>query len=824
MRTGPSETDERKHFSPRTDVAPGEAAEHVPEARQPAELPSTVGRQRSAHIRAHVRRLGHGLLDALETEWDHATPFLFAPVFLGIGALAYFNAAAEPAWTPLLLGFAAVALCARLARARPAALRTFAAALLVVAGMLAGKVETWRADTRMLGSAVTSTLTGTVAAIERQQAGRARLVIDIEATERPKLKYAPDRVRLVARVLPPGLAPGARITGRARLIPPSGPMRPRGYDFSFHNYFDGLGAVGFHLGAPAVLPPATGASVFRPAIWLEQARDALSQRIRDRAGGGPAGEVAAALVTGAKQGIPESVNEALRRTGLAHILSISGLHMALVAGTAIAVLRLGFALFPGFASRHPVRKFAAGAALVVAFAYLFVSGAGIATQRSFIMLAVMLVALLLDRPAITMRNLAIAATVIIAWHPHEVAGPSFQMSFAATAALIAVYAAWSARRARRAAEPDAPTGRRRAGPVATALRHALALAVTSLVAGSATAIFGIWHFQRVAPLGLLANLAAMPLVSTLVIPSALLGVVLLPFDLDGPAFRLMGWAIDLVLGLAGWFSERSPADGVGAIPVTSLVAATLGLLLATLPVTRLRWLGAPFFLAAVLFVAGRDAPDVLIAEDGRLVAVTRSDGGLSVNRTRPRAFTLEIWMKSVAADAYFGPVKRKDAIAAFSGAGQEPERFICDTTLCIARLASGAVVAHAATDDAARQVCRLADLIVVADATGRDKPCAGAQSGNDALSTPLAINARQLARYGATAVKLRSADGSERGTSGRRFVATARHAVSTPWRPWHAHRAFSREARGLRPYRRKTAPTARAKAASDSGKSDGAGQ
>lgn len=802
MGAGPTETDERVHFSPRTDFAPGETVDLAPVAEVAKDRPK-AGR-RTVKIRAPIRRFGRVVLAALETERDYATPFLFAPVFLGVGALVYFNAEAEPGWTPLLLGLAVLALCAWLGRARPVAFAVFAATLLVVTGMLVGKVETWRAGTKMLGSAVASTLTGTVAAIERQPAGRARLVIDIEATERPRLRYAPDRVRIVARNMPPGLAPGARITGRARLIPPSGPMRPWGYDFSFHNYFNGLGAVGFFLGALVVLPPAGRAATFRPAIWLQQARDALSKRVRRQAGGGRAGEIAAALVTGAKRGIPEEVNEALRRTGLAHILSISGLHMALVAGTVLAVLRLAFALFPGFASRHPVRKYAAGAALVTAFAYLFISGAGIATQRSFIMLAVMLVALLLDRPAITMRNLAIAAIAIIAWHPHEVAGPSFQMSFAATAALIAVYAAWSARRARRAAKPEA--ARHGAGPARTVLRYAVALAVTSLVAGSATAIYGVWHFQRIAPLGLLANLAAMPLVSALVMPSALLGVVLVPFGLDGPAFRLMGWSIELVLVVAGWFSERSPLDGVGAIPVSSLVVATLGLLLATLPVTGLRWLGVPFFLAAALLAINRDMPDVLVAEDGKMVAVTLSDGGLALNRSRPRAFTLEIWMKSVAAETHLGPVKHDDAVAALVGGNIEPERFVCDKTLCLARLASGAVVAHAATDREALRVCRLAHLIVVAGATGRDNPCIAPRSG--APSMPLVINARKLAHHGAAAVRLRPVEDGGR-TAGeadaKRFIATAEHAVTKPWRPWHIHRAFSREARGLQPYRRKAA-------------------
>ena len=179
------------------------------------------------------------------------------------------------------------------------------------------------------------------------------------------------------------------------------------------------------------------------------------------------GEIAAALVAGVRAGIPEDVNEALRRTGLAHILSISGLHMALVAATIMAVLRFGFAFFPDFASRHPVKKYAASAALVALAVYLFISGSAVAAERSFIMIGVMLTAMLFDRAALTMRNLAISAIAIIAVSPHEVAGPSFQMSFAATAALIGAYACV-------VATPARPAGARpaRPGPRADAWRAA----------------------------------------------------------------------------------------------------------------------------------------------------------------------------------------------------------------------------------------------------------------------------------------------------------------------------------------------------------------
>ncbi|TIO82388.1 MAG: ComEC/Rec2 family competence protein, partial [Mesorhizobium sp.] len=235
---------------------------------------------------------------------------------------------------------------------------------------------------------------------------------------------------------------------------------------------------------------------------------------------------------------PEDINEAMRRTGIYHIISISGLHMALVAGTVMLLLRGAFALFPDFSSRRPVKKYAAAIALMSIAAYLVISGVVVAAERSFIMLAVMLIAVLFDRAALTMRNLAISAIAVILVSPHEVVGPSFQMSFAATAALVGAYAGWSDYRAGKVRAPPAKRSFLRF------MSHKLAVgaggaAMTSIIAGSATALFAIWHFQRVSPLSLLANLAIMPIV-TIVMFLAVASAVMMPFGFDGPFLYLMG--------------------------------------------------------------------------------------------------------------------------------------------------------------------------------------------------------------------------------------------------------------------------------------------
>ncbi len=709
---------------------------------------------------------------ALVAEWERGTAFLFAPVLMALGALIHFAAASEPAAMHLTLGLATLSMLAFAARRRFLLRLAFVAVVLVVLGMAFAKVETWRASTPMLGSEISTVLTARVVLIEEQPTGRTRLTLDVMETRRPTLRYAPERVRVSARSIPGGLAAGDVVSGVVSLMPPSGPVMPGSYDFSFESYFDGIGAYGFFLKGPTL-------EAYRPApvgqrfqAWVENARATLAHRIEARIGG-PEGEIAAALVAGVRAGIPEDVNEALRRTGLAHVLSISGLHMALVAATIMVTLRLGFAAFPGFASAHPVRKYAAVVAIVALAAYLFISGSAVAAERSFLMIAVMLAALLVDRSALTMRNLAIAAVVVVAISPHEVAGPSFQMSFAATAALIGAYGWWSERRR----GMSAPQQSR--GPVRQTLRLVLlyggGLAATSLVAGLATTPYGAFHFQRVSPLSLAANLVAMPVVSALVMPWAVGAMIAMPFGLDGPFLDVMGWGLSLMLGVASWFSERTPLDAVGTVPPIAVMAVTLALVFVTLCTTALRWLALPFAVLAFGAHVRGGNPTILVSEDARLVGVAVA-GGLAVNRSRPNSFTVEAWQRAVPAEAIVRP----------SGGDAQhgvPGQFLCTGKACVVDAADGLRIAWASTATDARALCAESDVLVVDDATAHAGLCGGGMVA--------VINKRDLALKGAALVSVED---------GRQPVVT--YAIGEPQRPWHTHRRFSRAARGLPPRER----------------------
>jgi competence protein ComEC len=261
---------------------------------------------------------------------------------------------------------------------------------------------------------------------------------------------------------------------------------------------------------------------------LGPSRCGQSRRQRPHQGGitGETGEIAAALITGERGGISEQVSQAMRDSGLAHILSISGLQMAIMARTVFWLVRALLALVPSLALRYPIKKWAAAAALVAATFYLALSGAAVPTVRSWIMMSIVLIAVMLDRPALTMRNVALAALAILLVAPESLFEPSFEMSFAAVIALVALYE-WLSTRGRSLHDVS---------PVWVALRRGASLAgaaaATTLVASAAIAPFAVYHFHRMTHFGLIANLVAAPLVSLLIMPMALLSLLAMPFGLE----------------------------------------------------------------------------------------------------------------------------------------------------------------------------------------------------------------------------------------------------------------------------------------------------
>lgn len=596
-------------------------------------------------LTARSVRIRRSLAASIGDEQRHGHGFLLVPVAIGLGSVIWFLDPVEPSLWVCGLIFVVLTLVRSIVRhGWSRVVLTFAC--LTFAGMVLAGIETRRRSTVILDSAVTTDVEGVVERSEAAGTGRLRYIVAVRQTANPVLRRSPERVSLLARAQHAPFENGTLISGRARLSPPSGPALPGLHDFSFSSYFDGIGAVGYFYRAPQKVDghkPKAGWSELALRRLFELRRQ-IGDRVRVTAPG-DAGAFAAAIVTDERRAISNDTVEALRISGLAHIVAISGLNMALAAGIFFVGLRSVLALVPGVAQAWPVKKIAAGGALAMVTCYYLISGFGVSAQRAYIMMAVMLIAVLLDRPSISLRNVALSALIILVWTPSEILGPSFQMSFAATVALVAGYAAWS-RRAHRSGDEPLPVFHPLVTWAASGWRFILGIIATSMIGSLATTMFSVEHFHRIATYGLAANLAAMPIISFMVMPAGLVAMLLMPFGLDGPFIKIMAqsleWVIAIAKHVAGWGGDVV----VGQQHPWFLPLAVCGFLLLTLLRTWIRYSGLPFLLAAIILfwvMPVQPAATILIAEDGSLVAY-RSSERVVVNRKRPSEFIFGQWV------------------------------------------------------------------------------------------------------------------------------------------------------------------------------------
>ena len=531
---------------------------------------------------------------------------------------------------------------------------------------------------------------------------------------------------------------------KARLTPPLQPLRPGAYDFGRDLYFQGIGATGFVTGAIKPKPaPGEAGYALRYAATLQGLRDAIDARIRQTLSGDTRA-IATALLTGRRDAITTPVNDAMFISGLGHVLSISGYHMAVVAGVVFFTVRALLALVPVLTVTFPIKKVAAAAALAAAAFYLVLSGAEVATQRSFLMTAVVLIAVMVDRQAITFRTLAIAALIVLMVAPEALVHPSFQMSFAATLGLVALVQIGMPALF---ASPDHSATARAA---LWGAREIAILALASLVAGLATTPYAAYHFHRVTPYGVIANLLAMPVVSALVMPAGLLGLMAMPFGFDGVFWRIMEFGIDWMVMVAQGVAALPGAVGrIAAFGSGPLLLASLGLIVMGLLRTPLRYAGGLLLVASVLWAIATPQPDILIAADGRHVAVRGADGKLRLLQDGKDAFLVKEWVAADADGRAVGDPSLANGVS-------------CDEAACVTALADGRLVSLARLPEAVVEDCDKAVVLI----TRRPVPegCAA-----------LAIDAETLRREGAQSL---------RQTQGKWVVTAVRPSGrDRPWSP-----------------------------------------
>jgi competence protein ComEC len=565
----------------------------------------------------------------IERGWQMQRGSLFpwVPVLLACGIGVYFSLWVEPPAALLrtsgggAVGLAMAASCGQ-ERGRP----LLWIGALVLAGFALAGLRAHCVAGPVLGWRYYGPVEGRVVAIDRSASDAVRLTLDRVVLARVDPDRVPRRVRvsLYARheVITP--RPGLRVMTTAHLLPPSGPAEPGGFDFRRHAWFQGIGAVGYSRVPLLTIAEAEGRQT------MFRARMTLSAHLQTRLPG-EEGAFAAAIMAGDRSGMDQRTLEVLRTTNLAHLLAISGLHMGLLVGFVFSAFRLMLAAVPALGLRLPAKKLSAALALVVALGYLGLSGGNVATERAFVMAAVVLVAVMLDRRAISLRSVALAATILLVWQPEALLGPGFQMSFAATTALVAVYGVFR--------DAKVPMGPRRLRPIS-------AVVITSVVAGLATAPLAAAHFNLWSHYGLVANLPSVPLMGLLVMPSAVIGALFMPLGLDALPLWVMGRGLAAILWVAHWVAGFEGARGTVPTP-SSIVLPTmaLGALFTVLLHGWARLAGVLPITLSLLLWFQTERPDVLISDDGALVGVM-TKAGRALNKDRSGSFVAGIWLEN----------------------------------------------------------------------------------------------------------------------------------------------------------------------------------
>ena len=649
-------------------------------------------------------------LDALarQLEAEQERWFLWLPVAFGCGISLYFMLPAEPWMVAATLPVVAAVALRLVARGTLAVLLS-AVLLTAMLGVAAAKLRTEAVRAPVLERQVAaSEVRGFLELIEPRPTRGQRLTMRVTGIATLPPEAWPYRVRVRTMVENAELKPGDAVRFKATLSPPPGPSLPGDYDFARAAWFQALGGVGYALAAAeldgeAGEPPLS----LRVSAAFAGVRQAIGRRVL-AALPGQTGAIANALITGERGGISEATNQAFRDSGLFHILSISGLHMVIMAGAVFFSIRLALAAIPAIALAYPIKKWAAAGAMAGALGYLLISGAAFATVRSYIMISIMFLAVMLDRPALALRNVALAALGILLVWPESLFDPGFQMSFAAVVALVSVYewvrgreeeqAAWRPRRMLRAG-----------------LLFLGGIVLSTLVASLAVAPFGIYHFHNTQQFAILANLLAIPICNLVVMPAALAALVALPFGLEAAPLWVMGLGIEAMVWCAQAVATLPGAVGrMPAIPTHAFVLMVAGGLWCTLWHKRWRWLGvAPIVAGLVLAPTGR-RPDVLVGRDAALVAVRAADGTLSAIAGRGSSFELARWLEH-------------DGDSRAPAEAAKAQAFRCDAHGCTARV-KGVALAIANSPVALRDDCAAAAILVLKFA--RPRGCARLGSGH----------------------------------------------------------------------------------------------
>jgi competence protein ComEC len=587
-------------------------------------------------------------------EYDNGRFYLWLSVFFACGIGAYFAAEHEPWWPAPTLTSVILGILAWRARNKLTTQTLLIALTTFMLGFAIANMRTATIAPNSLKLQQSLNLEGWIETVEHRTKN-IRLTVRLKSLEGLGEDQTPKRLRINVP-LSSQLKAGDFISTRARLYPPPSPSIPGGYDFARDAFFKEIGAVGFTR-SPVQAEKDSPSAPLSSRLWAihDQVRSSLHNHIVAMAGGSQNAEVAAALITGKRAAIDENIEESLQDSGLYHILSISGLHLMLFGGALFLLARAVLALNPNWAEHWPIKKIAAVITMLGVISYAALSGLEVATERALIMMLVALSAILLDRSALSMRNVATSAIVVLIHRPESLLTASFQLSFMAVIALLAAYESGllTGMQENKNKSDISPENRMLwllSTPyivVKKTLFWVRLSVLSSLIATIATTPLISYHFQRMNPLGILSNTVSEPLVSFIIMPSGLLGLLLMPFGWDGPIWRLMAWGCEALIYIANGFADTSLAViRHPAFPAVAILFMALGMIWISFWRSPLKWLSILLAGAGFVLSIGKEQPIARIESSGITIAVRTKDNLLSIINPTANTFAADQWLSA----------------------------------------------------------------------------------------------------------------------------------------------------------------------------------
>lgn len=625
---------------------------------------------------------------------------LWLPVLLGCGIALYFSQNEPTIWWPyVLVSLISGVLCRLIWHIAP--LRFLLVILCAVSlGMAASGIRMQQVAAPVLREQLFfKQVEGTIEDIQHKEK-KVKLVLTQPVIETLPAARTPYVVSVTLKKLEVPLRIGDRIRLPSMLFPPPTPVMPGAYDFSRMFYFKQLGAVGFSPRQPEVLTPSplrgrdgVGAVSYFTGEWLTSLRLSISDHLVENMGLA-AGSVASALIVGEQSRVPEEISEDMRDAGIYHILSISGLHMSIATGLLFLSIRFILALIPYTALHWPTKKIAALGGLLGGLAYLLLAGSPTPAVRSYIMVACVLTSVLVDRKGISMVSLGWAATIILLVMPESLFTASFQFSFAATLAIIGLYERYGYI----LFQPNASIPRR-------IFIYFIGLMLTSLAATLYTSPLAIAHFNRMAIYGIAANMLMVPLSSFLIMPSAMLAMIFMPFGLEAPFLWLLKQGLDWMIGGSALVAGFPWANIILPPPTDAgFVLIIAGGLWFALWMTRIRWLGVIMVVAGLSTIALFKPYDLIVSGDAKRVAYRSESGQWVMIRGNVDSYEAESWLRMQGATSMLSRTQAKKEI---------PE-LMCDKTTCMMMRGERSIVV-AIKYDKPTNLCESGADIVVSD-------------------------------------------------------------------------------------------------------------